>query len=215
MPPDRVRAPAASRLGVGDRPAATPAPGPEPGPAPAARFTLTSARSAETLVVVLMIFAIETVGFHLLLSLWRPLAAWVMTLVNLLTLGWLVADFRDLGRTAVEVSAEGVEMKIGRRLTVCVPHGAIERACVPSPAERAELRGTFLDATRPATPNLLIAFGEPVTAVLLGSIRRPVRMLALCVDDPPGAAAALSARAPTPESGGTEGTGRAGGAAHR
>jgi len=176
--------------------------------APTGRFTLTSARSAEILVIVLMIFAIETLGFHLLLSLWQPLAAWAMTLVNLLTLAWLVADFRDLGHSAVAVSAAGVEMRIGRRLTARAPLGAVERAWVPSPAERTGLRGTYLDATKPAASNLLIAFHEPITAVLLGSIRKPVRMLALCVDDPRGAAAALDpgASTPTVASGATAGT---------
>jgi len=61
----------------------------------------------------------------------------------------------------------------------------------------------------PVAPNLLVGFREPVVVRLPGLVAKPIRMLALCVDDPAGAATALDslasrgpARAPSPEQAG-------------
>jgi hypothetical protein len=153
-------------------------------------FYMRSARSGPFLAALAMIVAVETGAFHLLLVHRFPLVAWILTASSVSLLLWLVADYAAMGRTAVRVDPNRLVARIGRRALLTVPWGQVASAAALSWRDTAGPRGSYLNATKPATPNVLIAFREPVEARIFG-MRRPIEKLALHLDRPDGFVEAL------------------------
>ena len=155
-------------------------------------FTYRGARSPSLLAAVAAVLLIETVVLHLLLADRHPLLAWVLTVGSALTLVWLAADHHAMGTGHVRVGPAGIDVRIGRRVRFTVPRASIARAVTPTWRDIPEVPDAYLDATRPADPNVLLELHEPVTVRLFGVPRR-VRLIALHLDEPARFLAALAA----------------------
>lgn len=153
-------------------------------------FTMRAAKSGGFVAVLGVAIFIETAGFHLLLSARHPYWAWALTLTSLSALVWVIADYRALDTSTIQVSREAIDGTIGRRLTFSAPVSAVASIEPPRLMPSSGPPAGYLNATKPAAPNVLIVFREPVTARLFGRAR-PLRQLALRVDDPAGLRAAL------------------------
>ena len=154
-------------------------------------FAYRGARSPSLLAAVATVLLIETVVLHLLLVGRHPLVAWALTAGSALTLVWLAADHRAMGSGRVRVHPAEVEVHVGRRLRGTVPRALIARAVAPTWRDIPEVPDGYLDATRPAEPNVLLALRAPVTMRLFGMPRR-VRLIALHLDEPARFLAAIS-----------------------
>lgn len=144
-----------------------------------------SARSGAFLAALAMILAVETGALHVLLAARLPLVAWILTLSSVSLLLWLVADYLALGQTVVRVTPDQLEARIGRRVVLTVPVEKVATVAQLGWRDTAGPRGSYLNATKPATPNVLVAFREPVEARVVG-MRRPIEKLALHLDQPDG-----------------------------
>lgn len=151
--------------------------------------------------------AVETVALHLwLLSAHHPAAAWALTASSVATLAWLAADYRAMGRGAVLLGEDSLELRVGLRFTARVERRNVAAAVRPTWRDRpapgtATAAAGYVDLMKPATPNVLLALDAPVTVRLPGGIRRSARRIALHLDDPDGFLAALATR-PTSAIGG-------------
>ena len=154
------------------------------GRADEAAFTCRRARSASITVAIGMLLVVETGGFHaLLLYLGHPLAAWTLTLLSLTALAWLISDYRAMGTAAIHVGPERMDLRIGRRISAVVPRTAL--ASIIAPTWRDLQPGEdYLNGTKPARPNVMLTFRDPVSVTLLGAVRRPVRRIGLHLDEP-------------------------------
>ena len=112
-----------------------------------------------------------------------PLIAWILTASSVSLLLWLVADYAAMGHSAVQVGPDRLEARIGRRVFLTVPSSHVAAVSALDWRGVAGPRGSYLNATKPATPNVLIVFREPVEAQIVG-MRRPIEKLALHLDQP-------------------------------
>jgi len=151
-------------------------------------FTYRSARSGSLMAGIGLALAVETVALHLWLVSRYPTAAWTLTAFSLATGAWLAADYFALGRGAVRLGAEAIDLTIGRRVALRLPRAHVAAAVVPTWREIPE-RGTpdaadYLDLARPATPNVLLTLREPTPLRLGGGARRTVRRVGFHLDEP-------------------------------
>jgi hypothetical protein len=158
-------------------------------------FTFRSARSTSLLVALGAIIVIETTVIHLLLFRAHPVAAWGITGSSLALLAWLLLDYRRLGDGALRLDDGMLTLAVGLRFAVRVPCVKIAEASIPTWRDLPTSPSAYLNGTKPATPNLLLSFREPVTIRLLGVVDRAVSQLGLCLDDPASFLAALAKHA--------------------
>lgn len=155
-------------------------------------FTCRSARSGALTWGVSLAVLVETGVVHLWMASRFPVATWALTLLGVGTVAWLVADHRALGGPALIVGKADAELRVGRRVRGRVRPAQV--ASVTRPGWRdVPAPGTpgFLNATKPAEPNVLIAFAGEVPLAVLGATRN-CRLLGLHLDEPDAAMTALA-----------------------
>lgn len=135
---------------------------------------------------------LETAGVHLLLLRYSLLLALAVSLISLSALIWLIADYLALGRLTSLITDESLVLRVGRRATATIPRKLLATAISPSWRDLPDAPNrSYLNVTKPAEPNLLLTFSEPVVVKLPGGLRRSIRMLAVHVDTPEAFLAAL------------------------
>ena len=158
-------------------------------------FTYRSARSGSLVVGLGVAIVVETGVLHLWLQPHHPLLAWGLSLSSLSVLWWLARGYHALGRGAIRVDANGIDLQVGRRANVRVPLAAVAAVVRPSwrevPAAGERESADYRNLMKPATPNVLVTLAEPTTVRFFGAIARPVRRIGLRVDEPDGFIAAV------------------------
>lgn len=129
--------------------------------------------------------AVEAAAVHLALSRWQPGLAWLATALSLYGLLALLAHGRAVRLRPVVLSAHALVVRTGLGWRVRVPRAQLLaaqplRGDVP-PATEAVLNAAKLLL---APPNLLLTFAAPLAVVGPYGLRREVRHLAVCLDDP-------------------------------
>lgn len=158
-------------------------------------FTYRSARSGSLVAGLGLAIVVETAALHLWLGATHPLLAWCATLSSVSGLTWLASDYRALGRGTIRVDVDGVDVQVGKRLTMRVPLHTIATAMQPSwqdvPAAGEPESANYQNLMNPATPNVLLILNETTTVRFFSAISRPVRRIGLHMDDPAGFIAAI------------------------
>lgn len=151
-------------------------------------FTYRSARSGSLVAGLALAIAIETIVLHLWLMPRHPVIAWTLTVSSIGALVWLAGDYHALGRGAVRVTSQTIDLRIGRRFAVQLPTAAIAQVAQPGwrdlPAPGTPEAIGYINLTKPATPNVMLTLAEPLAVRLPGGIRRSASRLALMLDDP-------------------------------
>ena len=148
-------------------------------------FSHRGARSTPLVVTLAFLVAVESAGVHALLFRRLPWVAVTSSALGILALAWLVADHRALGSLASTVGEEAIELRVGRRLRATIPRALVVSAIAPTWRDLpAAPEPGYVNATKPAEPNVLLTLREPVVAVLPGGLKKPVRRIALSVDAP-------------------------------
>lgn len=139
--------------------------------------------------------AAETAGLHLLVALWSPRVAWLLTFSSVYALAWLVADVRACARRPLRMDPDSLLVRVGLRWTAAVPYraiAAVEHArAATAPSRRAP---GHLHAVPFGTPTLLLHLSGDVVAEGPYGLRRRVHSIALAPDDLPAFTAALAER---------------------
>jgi hypothetical protein len=154
-------------------------------------YTMRGARFGAIFVAIGMMVIVETLALHLLLMTRHPVGAWLLTVSSLSVLVWLVSDYRAMGDCALRVDTDTLEGRIGRRVALSVPRSQVAAAIRPEWRDVEGLGKGYLNATRPAAPNVLVSFREPTVVKVLGAGRR-FEKLGLRLDDPEGFVAAMA-----------------------
>jgi hypothetical protein len=148
---------------------------------------------AVVFAIVLLCVA-EGAAVHLLVSLWSPAVAWVLTILTLYGALWFVADYRASVLRPVLVTADALVVRTGVRWTAVVPRARIVAVHLARPDTRQRVDGRVLHATLVGTPSLWIELSEPVRASGPYGVAREARWLALGVDEAAELAISLSPR---------------------
>jgi hypothetical protein len=142
------------------------------------------------MVAVMIAVVVETVAVHLLLRLWSPVAAWILTGISLYTLIWLIGDVHAVRLRPIRIQGGMLYLRLGLRWDAKIPLASILSIETPGhddrPGGRQNLKAVLVGA-----PNLRLLLSEPVRAVGFYGIGRSVQTIDLHIDDPAGFAAAL------------------------
>lgn len=159
-----------------------------PNATPDLRFSYRTARSTAITTTIIAVVLIESVAVHFAVAIRHVTIAWILTLSSALAILWLVRDYAALGAGTVRLSADDVELMIGRRFNVSIPLTAIARVITPTfrdlPTPGTTQGGDFLNLTKPAAPNVLMALAEVRRVRITMGIGRDVKRIALKLDDP-------------------------------
>lgn len=141
-----------------------------------------------TLAVFFSIALVELFAVHLLVALWSPTAAWVLSALTVVALGQIALLVHGMIRWPTLVDDTGITVRHGMRSEIFVPLDAV--ASVEDVAFQPEEKGqqTFR-ATILAQPNVAIRLSEP-----LPHRKRMLSTISVRLDDPAAFLAALRLR---------------------
>lgn len=141
-----------------------------------------------TLAVFLAIALVELFAVHLLVSLWSPAAAWVLSALTVLMLGQIALLIHGMATWPTLADDTGITIRHGRRGEIFVPFDRI--ASIEDVAFRPEEKGpgTFR-ATLLAQPNVAVRLSQP-----LRHGRRTLSTVTMRLDDPAAFFTMVSAR---------------------
>lgn len=135
------------------------------------------------LVGLMLAMTVEIVPVHLLLSLWSPTAAWVLTGLSLYGFLWLIGDYRALRLRPSVVRGDVLELRLGLRWNARVPLTSIR--AVGRTGARPPARSTpgYLQAVVLGEPTHLLELSEPVAVLGPYGWRKVARRIGITVDD--------------------------------
>ena len=136
--------------------------------------------------VLVAIAIVETSVVHLLVALWKPWVAVVLSVLSVAAIIWLVGTIRSFKKLPVEIADGLLVWRVGRLKTVVVSLGQIKALKADWSAAQLK-RSDVLNCALIAYPNTVVLLHEPVRAG-----RRTVSELAHRLDDPAGFATATA-----------------------
>lgn len=134
------------------------------------------------LACILVLIVAESIGMHLLLAAWKPLAAWIWTGMDLWAVIWLLGDYQALRLKRSSIDSEALHLRYGMRWSVSVPLANIV-SVEELREEREWKRKDVLKVAMLEEPRWLITFDEPVVAQGLAGLRKTIGAIALLPDD--------------------------------
>ena len=140
---------------------------------------------------ILVAMGIELIALHLLLHLWRPTAAWVMTALSVYGILWIVGDWQAVRHRPVRIEEDALLVRIGLRWTIRIPFSQIEAVYPAGKKLPARKTPGYLEAILLGKPTYLVVCKEPVVAQGLYGIQKRVTTLGFALDDTPAFEAAL------------------------
>ena len=160
------------------------------------RFLYRSARSGSLVTGIGIALAIETMVLHLMLVQNHPVAAWSLTALSAGTLVWWIADYQAMGTTPILLGPDTIDFVIGRRFAFSINRSQVAAAIAPTWRD-VPAAGTpgYLNATKPAPPNVLLTLSAPASVRLLAGVAREVQLIGIHLDEPARFLASLGAPA--------------------
>ena len=162
---------------------------------PTFTYHRTSMYGAVVFVVVLAT-GVEVGAAHLLLGLWSPPIAWILTAVGIFGALWMVGDWRACRLRPVEIGGGTVRIHFGLRWRLRIPIDTIERIRPPNPDERQSRSGPDLRLALPGSAWWVMELSRPLQARTVQGRHRAVRSFALGLDDMDGFVEAWTALVP-------------------
>jgi hypothetical protein len=136
--------------------------------------------------VIGFLVVVESAATHLLLAMWSPLIAWIVSASSAYALLWLVADAQAIRLYPVAVDGGMLRVRLGIRWRATIPLAAIASIEQIRAVPDGALNLALLE------PTVLVVLREPVELRgLLGKRRRGDR-IALTIDEPSALIAAVT-----------------------
>ena len=135
--------------------------------------------------ILVAIATVETLVVHLLVALWRPWVAALLSVLSVATIIWLVGAIRSFGTLPVEIADGQLVWRVGRLKSITVPLDRVRGLKTEWTAADIKRRNV-LNCAMIAYPNTVVVLDAPVVAG-----RRSVSELAHRLDNPVDFATAL------------------------
>ena len=127
---------------------------------------------------LLLVMAAEGIGAHLLLTLWSPIAAWIVTAGTAYTALWLIADYRATVLRPILVSEDALHLRAGFRCNLRLSRKDVAAITRRKPDFGKHSRNlTFL-----GTPTRWLTLKEPLAAQGPYGLKRTVRAVGIAPD---------------------------------
>lgn len=163
-----------------------------PGEGPPRAFTYHVACGYGAVVgVFTFLILVETSLVHVLLWLWKPWVAWVVSAVSLYSILFLIADFNAARRRPILVDGDTLHLRVGLRWRARIPLAEIDQ--VEAAGQEEDLGRGALKAMLIGQPNVIVRLRGEIEAIGWYGRTRRFDRAALGVDDPEGLREALRA----------------------
>ncbi len=136
--------------------------------------------------VLVAIAGVEFVVVHVLIAMWRPAVAIVLSLVSLTSIAWLILQIRSFARLPVEIGGGRLLMRVGRIRAIETDLANVAGLRDHWDAKAIKHR-SVLNLAMIAYPNVVVDLIEPVRV----GRNRVVSAVAHRLDDPAAFVAAL------------------------
>jgi len=138
-----------------------------------------------------VLIAFESLGVHLLVSIWSTKIAWIITCLDLYGVLWIIGDYHALRLRPTLITRDAIEIRHGLRWSATIARDNI--ASVDRIASESDWkRRTTLKLALMDDPRLLIRLREPVVAHGLAGMKRTIDAIAILPDDEASFSAALA-----------------------
>ncbi len=140
---------------------------------------------------LIFLMIMETLAFHLLISQWTVIGAWIFTALSIYSAFWILGDFNAVRLHPVVLTEDDLHLRVGMRWRAVVPRHAIvglSKISTQDAADKEMLRLVLF-----GEPNSLLALDREITFHGLFGRSRTERRVALAVDDPTALIQALGA----------------------
>lgn len=141
-------------------------------------------RNAAITATLSSLVAVETMAVHLLVAIWSPLAAWILTVLSIYSLVWLVGEHRALRLRPTFISGDRIVLRVGLRGVVELTPTEIASfgACTWRDLEGVAA-SEILNLSTAGEPNVIVRFRAPTRVRRWFGLNKETRGIALqCAD---------------------------------
>jgi hypothetical protein len=140
---------------------------------------------------LVVLIAFESIGVHLLVSIWSTKIAWIITCLDVYGALWMIGDYHALRLRPTLITRDAIEIRHGLRWSARIARDnvvSIDRIAGESDwKRRTTLKLALMD-----DPRLLIRLRAPVIAHGIAGIKRTIDAIAILPDDEASFMAALA-----------------------
>ncbi|WP_245739146.1 hypothetical protein [Sphingomonas rubra] len=140
---------------------------------------------APMLWVLVALCVVELVVVHLLLAIWVPRAALLVSILTLVGMGWLIRMILSFDGRPVRIEGDCLVLQVGTLRRVTVPLAAVAGVRLRGWSGEEVKRRSTLNLALVAWPNVAVDLAAPLPG------RRGIVTIVHRLDDPHGFAAAL------------------------
>lgn len=137
--------------------------------------------------VLCFLVVVETAAAHIALAMWKPVIAWISTIISAYALIWLVGDAQAIRLYPVAIAGGALRVMIGVRWRTTIPLADITAVTETQTVPDGALSLALL------VPTVLVTLRAPVEVVGLLGRRKRADRIALTIDDPRAFIAAVAA----------------------
>lgn len=135
------------------------------------------------LTVLLFVLVVETIGLHLLLSLWSDTVAWVATALSIYLTIQIVAHLKAVSLRPIVVTDRAVLIRCGILGDAAIPRRIVESAEAINGTDETPAFD-LLPLGVMSQPNVSLNLREPVAVYGIYGIKNDATVLRISVDDP-------------------------------
>ncbi|GAA0324265.1 hypothetical protein GCM10008967_13510 [Bacillus carboniphilus] len=141
-------------------------------------------------IMVIHAIALETVGLHYLIHKFSPSISWIALLLNVYTVIFLIAQIQAIRLKPIIINEESVLFQVGLTKSIRVPYSNIRSfkpydgpEKIPNKEKTHLFEAMVIDFT-PEKPQFDLLLQEPIPAVFLYGIKKPIERIVIRVDEP-------------------------------
>lgn len=132
--------------------------------------------------VLLISIAVETVAFHLLISIWSETAAWIVSALSIYSFFWLIGDLQAMRHQPIILSPSQLHIRLGLRSKGVVSISNITKL---KDAKRPidKTASGYINCVAWGAPNLIIDLNTSVSFTHLFGKKIEVSRIGICIDE--------------------------------
>ena len=147
------------------------------------QFTYHKKSSVRPLLIFLMfLVVVETFVLHLLIQLWSPVAAWIVTGISIYSLLWIIAQYKAMAYRPLVVENGYLYLRHGMVYQCAIPLSTIEEIRLDQQVQKNEGKALSL-LPGMETSNVQLVLSEPVEVTGLYGMGKEFEVLSFKVDD--------------------------------
>ena len=162
-------------------------------PSPQSGFTAYRETGWPAILILFgLLVIVESVAVHLLVALYSPLIAWILTATSLYTLVWLAAEYQSLRLCPIMIAGSELTLRVGMRWRTEIPLTEIVEVRTAALDEKGGV--DYRNLSAPMAETVVITLNSATTLRGPVGISRTAKTIGMAIDDAPAFIEQLRAR---------------------